>query len=900
MNRLSLLLLPIIATAQAQSGKNAPVEAGIGLPPRKVAVNQFSLPKGLEVTVWATTPQLFNPTNIDIDEKGRIWACEGVRYRRHANRQPEGDRVVVLEDTNGDGKADSSHTFVQEEALIAPLGIGVFDNKVFVSQPPELIVYTDVNRNLVFEPETDKREVILTGFNARNHDHSLHSVTMGPDGKFYFNVGNCGAIFKDKGEREFVIGSPYRGGGGQWLVDTRKRAGEKSTDGHVWSAGATFRMNEDGSEVEVVGHGYRNSYEQTLTSFGDMFQNDNDDPPACRVSYILEYGCAGYFSRDAKRFYKSEKRSRQKHWRSHWRQDDPGTMDAGDVYGGGSPTGVAFYENGALGDDFVGTLLACEPGRNVVFRYQPRPKKGTFTLERKGFVTTNVTEDYLGSDFVGGTRGKKQKDFEDHLLFRPSDIAIGPDGALYISDWYDARVGGHADLDDSCSGTIYRIAPQGFQPQIPSFDASTIKGALEALRSPAVNVRYLGFRTLKVKGEGALDALERFIAEEKNPFISIRAVWLLPHLGEKGQAACEALLKSPQPQIRTAALRALRRVKSDILPYAQLLATDPDPGVRRDVALALRDAPAAKTQEIFMELAKVVDVEDKNSLEAIGLGAALQEDEIWTYLRKELGAADPLDWDERFVKLTWRLWPASAVPDLKVRALAEELSDEERKFAVESLAFIDHPDSVAAMIELAEKDSPVQSSAMDWLFQRGTGEWSKYDVLPELKEKGIYDPDSITVTSVTVPAPSKKRNYSTADVLALTGDSVRGKGVAMRCVMCHEFDGLGVSYGPHLKGWGKGQPAEVIARAIVEPSADIAHGYRGHILTTTDGIVVHGIEMKGGDPIVILSTGGVEQIVPREKVKSHKRFNRSLMLSSEQLGLTAQDVADVVAYLKEY
>ena len=75
---------------------------------------------------------------------------------------------------------------------IAPLGVSVIDNKIVVSQPPDLIVYTDVDRNLRFDPAVDKREVLLTGFQGINHDHSLHSVTVGPDGKWLFNSGNMG------------------------------------------------------------------------------------------------------------------------------------------------------------------------------------------------------------------------------------------------------------------------------------------------------------------------------------------------------------------------------------------------------------------------------------------------------------------------------------------------------------------------------------------------------------------------------------------------------------------------------------------------------------------------------------------------------------------------------------
>src|SRR5205809_7995847 len=92
-------------------------------------------------------------------------------------------------------------------------------------------------------------------------------------------------------------------------------------------------------------------------------------------------------------------------------------------------------------------------------------------------------------------------------LFRPSDVAIGPDGALYGSDWIDPRVGGHQDLDDTLSGAIYRIAPKGFVSKVPAFDAATIDGLITALRSPAVNVRAIGFEGLTARGASAVNAV---------------------------------------------------------------------------------------------------------------------------------------------------------------------------------------------------------------------------------------------------------------------------------------------------------------------------------------------------------------------------------------------------------
>lgn len=872
------------------------------LDPRHVDLSAFAIPDDLEISVWASTPLLYNPTNLDIDHAGRIWVAEGVNYRRHNGRRPGGDRIVVIQDKDGDGKAESSHTFVQEKGLIAPLGVAVFDNKVYVSQPPDLIVYTDVDRDLVFNPKVDKREVLLTGFNARNHDHSLHSVTAGPDGKLYFNNGNCGAVFKDRSGKQFYMGGTYRGGGGEFLADHIGTSGTPSDDGHIWTSGFTVRMNEDGTNAEIVGHGYRNSYEQTVTSMGDLFQNDNDDPPACRTSYILEYGCAGYFSRDAKRGYRAEARPGQEHWRAHWRQDDPGTMDAGDVYGGGSPTGVVFYENGALGEKWNGLLLTCEPARNVIFGYQPKPKGANFTLERSDFVTSNADKNFDGADFTGGARRVKNVDKALPVLFRPSDVTVGPDGALYITDWFDPRVGGHSDMDESCSGTIYRIAPKGFKPSVPKFDLKTTGGQITALRSPALNTRYLGFRALKAQGAAAYDSVA-VLSKDPNKWIAARAIYLLPHLGGDGVNRCQDFLKSDNAETRVTAYRALRRAGHDMLPYAAKMGSDPSPAVRRDVALSLRDLPARLTKGIFVELAKRCDVTDKNALEAIGLGAAKQENEIWTAIKAAMAPGKPASWSDEFAKITWRLWPSVAVNDLGSRAWNKDLSPEARSLAVETLAFIDHKSAAEAMIKLCGTQSPVRPEATAWLFKRGMGEWKNYGVSKALKDNGIYDPDTVKVVPMPLPAPPAKSSLPSLEkILAMKGDAARGKTTAMRCVTCHQINGAGANYGPNLKGWGKGQTLDVIARSILAPSADISHGFQGSTIELKDGGVIHGLlhTSTKSDPLIVQSMGGGTQFVPLKRVKKVSKMKHSLMLTADQLQLKAQDVADLVAFLKAY
>ena len=900
MPRFSLLALVAILSPALTTSAN---EWTPGKPPRGVPPEMLKVPPPLEVTVWASTPQFYNPTNMDIDHAGRIWVAEGVNYRGSQGRRSAGDRIVVLQDTDGDGRCDESHTFVQEKGFLAPLGVAVIDNVVYVAQPPDLLAYTDVNRNLVFEPAVDKREVILTGFNAINHDHGLHSLVTGPGGKFYFNNGNCGAVFTDKSNKTFYLGGTYGGRGPNWPADHLSTTGKRSDDGHVWTSGFAVRMDPDGSNCEIVSHGLRNSYEQILTSFGDMFQNDNDDPRGCRTSFALEYGCAGYFTRDGRQRNKAVRRLGQSYPRMHWRQDDPGTMDAGDVYGGGAPTGITFYENGALPEKWSGTLLSCDSALNTILGYHPEPKAGTFSLERFVFLTSNPEKKYDGADFVGGSK-RKTFDGIAPTFFRPSDVTVGPDGAIYFCDWFDPRVGASSNMDDSCSGSIYRIAPKGFVPSVPRLDLTTTAGQVKALRSPAVNTRYLGFRALKAKGTAAFPAVTRLL-EDENKWIAARAVWLLPYLGDEGIRTCLARLSHEQSQQRVLAYRALRRAGHDMVPHAHRLASDPSPQVRREVALSLRGLPARTTARIFTDLARHCDTTDKNSLEAIGLGAANQESEIWTAIRATLKPGSPEKWSDDFTRLTWRLWGAASIGDLKTRALDRSLPLDERKFAVESLAFIDDARAAEAMIDLAREGSPVKGEATAWLLRNLPGEWSQYDLARRLAEEGIFDPRSITVAAAPVPAPQKPTPLS--EILKLQGDAARGRATAARCILCHEINGSGKDYGPNLKGWGATQPHDVIVRAIADPSAEIALGYQGTEILLKDGGVIHGLAFNNSElgradspPVVIQSAGGVTQLIPKERIAEKRSFKRSLMYDPHTLGLSSQDIADVAAWLKSY
>jgi putative membrane-bound dehydrogenase-like protein len=875
--------------ALAEDAKPAPAAEP---KPTLVPTEMFAVPEGLEVTVWATSPLFSNPTNMDIDRDGDVWVAEGVNYRGKFGRRKEGDRIMVMSDTDGDGKADTSHVFVQEEFLIAPLGISVIDNKIIVSMTPDMIVYTDVNRNKVFDAG-DTREVLLTGFNGRNHDHSLHSVTAGPDGQWYFNHGNCGSIFTDKSGKTFRIGSPYNPqempGGGKAPFKSSDVGGEKSDDGHVYIGGSTIRMNPDGTNAAVIGFNYRNSYEQTVTGFGDVFQNDNDDPPACRVANVLEFGSAGFASRDGKRSWQADKRPGQTTPVAEWRQDDPDTMPAGDVYGGGSPTGIVHYENGALGDKWIGTLLSCEPGRNVVFGYQPKPNGAGFQLDRTDWLTTNVKHEFNGSDFTGG-----KWDGQLSSQFRPSDVAVGADGAIYVADWFDGRVGGHQTLDDGVTGTIYRIAPKGFKPQIPKFDVKTTEGLITALKSPAVNVRNIGFVGLKAQGEKAVPAVAALLADA-NPYIAARATWLLAQLGPAGVAKVSALLKDQDETKRMVAYRALRRANIEPVKMAAAMAGDASPRVRREVALTLRDTPAADSLATLVQVAKGFDGKDRAYLAALGIGAYGKEKELYAAVAKDAGA--PEVWTDATAWIAWRLGSPEAVAALKARALSAKISNPLKKIAMDGLAFIQDKSAADAMIELAgNKEFPHKAMATWWLLNRVNNEWKDFGVREALKASGVYDPDKVVIQPIQAPPAMPASKLSAAEAAKLTGNPAAGQGRVAICYTCHHIGSQGAEFGPDLTMFAKTQPKEVVIDAIINPSKDISHGYEGSTVVTEAGNV-DGIVLATGDPVIIKSMGGLVQTIPKSKVKEIKKFDRSLMMPAEMMGLDHQALADIVAYL---
>jgi putative heme-binding domain-containing protein len=389
------------------------------------------------------------------------------------------------------------------------------------------------------------------------------------------------------------------------------------------------------------------------------------------------------------------------------------------------------------------------------------------------------------------------------------------------------------------------------------------------------------------------------LLNDPSPYMRGRAMFLLYQLGPEGRQRAGSPESQTDVTLRITAYRAMRRAGLDVMPVASKLARDADAGVRREVALSMRDKPESESLNILVDIARGFDGDDRSYLEALGTGATGKEPALYDRLRRELGVNDPLTWSRPFTRIAWRLHVPAAVADLSARARSSKLSAEERRLAMDTLAFIDDPAASKAMLALAEPKSPLREGATWWLLNRLSSDWSDHDLRPALKTAGIYDPESIKLQEVVVPRPAADLpELSVEEIAQLSGDASRGKTTAMKCVMCHAVGGTGAELGPALDGWGRGKSAEVVARAIVQPNAEIAHGYEATELKTNDGLTIQGVLIKEGDPLMMRSMGGLTQIIPRDRVANRRRMRESLMMGAAQLGLTAQDVADVVAFLR--
>jgi putative membrane-bound dehydrogenase-like protein len=620
--------------------------------------------EGLQTTLFAAEPTLRNPTNIDVDARGRVWVCEGYNYRMKLNLNNPydslGDRIVILEDTDGDGKADKNKVFYQGPDINSALGIAVLGNQVIVSCSPNVYVFTDADGDDV--PE--KKEILYQGIEGEQHDHGMHAFVFGPDGKLYFNFGNEGKKLLDKN--------------GQLITDVNGYPIEAK--GTPFRQGMVFRAELDGSRVEVLGHNFRNNYEVAVDSYGTLWQSDNDDDgnKGVRINYVMPYGNYGYTDEMTGAGWRTQRTNQEAEIPlRHWHQNDPGAVPNLLQTGAGSPTGILVYEGGLLPQAFRNQVIHCDAGPNVVRAY-PATNQGA------GYKATLL-------DLVKNTHDQ---------WFRPADVCVAPDGSLFIADWYDPGVGGH-QVGDVNRGRIFRVAPaDAAKYQVPKTDLTTPEGAVAALQSPNMAIRYLAWTKLHEWQAQAEPALVK-LWENENPRIKARALWLLTKIKGKEAQYVAAGLQSADPNLRITALRAAQQTGLDVVPYLQQLAKDADPQVRREVALALRFNKSAAAPAIWATLASQYDGQDRWYLEALGLGSDVRADEYFAAWKTQVGD----NWNTPAGQgLVWRVRSKQTLPHLAELVMADKQLANLRYFR----AFDFHPEPEKNEVLVKLLNAPVE------------------------------------------------------------------------------------------------------------------------------------------------------------------------------------------------
>ncbi len=621
---------------------------------------RFAVADGLAAEIFATEQQFFNPSSIDVDDKGRVWVCETVNYRK--NTRKEGDRILVLDDTNGDGKADSQTVFYEGHDIDGGHGVCVLGNQAIVSVSDKILLLTDQDG----DDRADNKKLLFTGkvLNPKQgqHDHAIHAVMFGPDGRLYFNFGNLNAHLRD-GE-----GKPVRDIEGR-AVDNRRKP---------YQQGMVIRCELDGSNVEVLGHNFRNNWEVTVDSFGSMWQSDNDNgSSSCRVNFVMEYGNYGYNDEITGAGYQSHRTNLESTMqRQMWHQNDPGVVPNLLITGAGAPTGILVYEGDLLPSRFHGQMLLAEPGRNVVWTIPVKKNGAGYSAEKANLLTTPGSQ-----------------------IFRPSDISVAPDGSLIVADWFDPIVCCHATQDDR--GRLFRVAPPGHEYQVPKLDYSTPKGAVAALRNPNLSVRYKAWSALNQMQEEASAALES-LADDVDPRMRARAMWLLAAIKGNAKPTVQLASTDKSDDSRALALRIARRHRLDPIPLVRQLVRDPSALVRRECALSLRRSSSAEAPQLWAELAMQHDGLDRWYLEALGIGEQGNEAACFTAWLKLAGD----DWRKPAGRdIVWRSRAPQAAGFLTKLILDPDVPTAEHPRMMRAFDFHQGEARVVALREIVSSES---------------------------------------------------------------------------------------------------------------------------------------------------------------------------------------------------
>ncbi|GIW88402.1 MAG: hypothetical protein KatS3mg108_2726 [Isosphaeraceae bacterium] len=504
------------------------------------ALQSFTLPDGYVIELFASEqqfPDLRKPVQMTFDARGRLWVATMPSYPMYLPGTPPNDKILILEDSNGDGRADSCTTFA--DGLHLPTGLEFGKGGLFVGQQPNLMWLKDVDG----DDRADLRELVLHGFDSADSHHAIHTFLYDPAGGLHFQEG----VF-----HHTQVETPY----GPQRV---KNAG-------------IFRFEPRTWRFEVwTSYPFANPWGHAIDRWGQNFIADAS-------------GGANYFGTafSGQVDYPDKHSSMEQFFPMQWR-----------------PTcGCELVSSRAFPDDTQGDyLLNNNIGFQGILRYRVREADS-------GFRGQAVEPLLRSSD----------------PCFRPVDLEFGPDGALYVVDWYNPLVGHmqHSLRDsnrDTRHGRIYRIRHK----DKPLLQPARIAGAsipelLELLRSYEDRTRYRVRMALWEQPEAdVLKALDTWIdsldpADPDLWRLRLEGLWLHAAFDHVQPSLLRTLLRCPEPKARAAATRVLGAWRDRLPDTLDLLRTqinDEHPRVRLEAVRALsffHGERAAQAQEIALEL----------------------------------------------------------------------------------------------------------------------------------------------------------------------------------------------------------------------------------------------------------------------------------------------------------
>ena len=329
----------------------------------------------LTVDLFAASPDIVHPVCLDFDARGRLLVIESHTHFPPPNyKGPKFDRIRLLEDTKGSGKADRITTYYEGTTKTMDIA-GHPDGSVYVASRSEIIRLRDTKG----DGKADEKTTIVVLETKGDYPHNgLSGLCVDSRGDLYFGLGeNLGAAYRMVGSD----GSTLTGGG---------------------EGGGIFHCTGEGRQLRRVATGFWNPFGTGRDIFGRLFavDNDPDSSPPCRMVHVVEDGDYGFQFRYGRA---------GRHPFQSWNGQLPGTLPY--MTGvGEAPCEILSYESDGLPREYLGNLLVTSWADHRVERYVLKPRGASFSAERKPFVQG-------GQDF------------------RPVGLAVAPDGSLFVSDW---------------------------------------------------------------------------------------------------------------------------------------------------------------------------------------------------------------------------------------------------------------------------------------------------------------------------------------------------------------------------------------------------------------------------------------------------------------------------------